>query len=69
MQSDFRKIADTGDILLFKSPQFGSQVQRLVTNSNYNHVAIVLRCSKGQIRFIEAVLDTVLYSFFNFLGS
>ena len=65
LEHDFRRLADTGDILLFKNRQFASQVQRLVTKSNYNHVAVVLRCSKGQIRFLEATstfVSSLLFS-------
>ena len=44
-ESDFARIADTGDILLFKNSEFSSSLQRMITKSNYNHVAVVIRCS------------------------
>jgi|LauGreDrversion4_2_1035121.scaffolds.fasta_scaffold123662_1 hypothetical protein len=53
-EEDFSRIADTGDILLFKTAEFASQLQRFVTNSNYNHIALVLRSSTGALKFIEA---------------
>ena len=56
-EEDFQKIADTGDILLFKTPEFGSQLQRFITNSNYNHIAVVLRSSTGALKFIEATIE------------
>jgi len=46
--------ADTGDILLFRSRNFASKLQRMVTSSNYDHVALVLRYSNNNIAFIEA---------------
>lgn len=56
-EEDFSKIADTGDIILFKNPEFGSQVQRFLTNSNFNHIALVLRSSTGALKFIEATIQ------------
>lgn len=54
-----REIADTGDILLFKGREAGAAVQRAFTNSNYNHVAVILRSSEGTLKFIEATSDIV----------
>lgn len=51
---DFARVADTGDLLLFKTAEFASQLQRFVTQSNYNHIAVVLRSSTGALKFIEA---------------
>jgi len=55
-EEDFQKIADTGDIILFKAPEFACQVQRFFTNSNYNHIAIILRSSTGNLKYIEATM-------------
>eukprot|EP00347_Sterkiella_histriomuscorum_P010769 403374988 len=57
LEQDLRNIADTGDILLFKSTEFASQMQRVFLNSDYNHVAVLLRCSGGQLKFIEASMQ------------
>lgn len=35
--------ADTGDILLFRGSQTGSKITRTVTNSHFDHVAMVLK--------------------------
>ncbi|CDW89200.1 ph domain-containing protein [Stylonychia lemnae] len=56
-ESDLSRIADTGDILLFKNSEFSSSLQRMITKSNYNHVAVLIRCSEGQLKFIEATIN------------
>jgi Permuted papain-like amidase enzyme, YaeF/YiiX, C92 family len=56
-EEDFQKVADTGDLLLFKTPELGSQLQRFITNSNFNHIAVVLRSSTGALKFIEATIE------------
>ena len=39
--------ANSGDILLFKGKRLASKLTRGVTNSNYDHVAMVLKFDKG----------------------
>lgn len=57
-EEDFQRVADTGDIILFKTAEFASQLQRIFTKSNYNHIAIVIRSSTGALKFIEASMQT-----------
>jgi hypothetical protein len=58
-QSDFRKIADTGDILLFTGTSFVTRVQRALTMSEYDHVAMLLRYSNGKLVMFESTGSTV----------
>ena len=58
------KMVDTGDILLFRcesnrSGLFGPWVTRTVTNSHYDHVAILLRFGElvKDLYILEAVGD------------
>jgi len=39
------EIGDTFDIILFKNKNFMSKFQRFVTNSDYDHVAMLLKTS------------------------
>lgn len=53
-QSEFRRLADTGDILLFKSKSLITKVQRALTMSEYDHVAMLLRYSNSKLVILEA---------------
>ncbi len=56
--------ADVGDILLFRTPRALPRMQRLVTQSKWDHVAIVIRIpilstSPGSLMLLEAVKSGV----------
>lgn len=56
-EDDFRIRAMTGDLILFKSNTMISKVQRKITNSEYDHVALVIR-DRGELSevfLLEAV--------------
>lgn len=59
MDIDFRKLADTGDILLFKGSSFVTKVQRAITMSEYDHTAMMLRYSNGKLVIFESTGSTV----------
>jgi hypothetical protein len=42
-ENQFREIADTGDILLFRGSHTGGKLTRTVTASHFDHVAMVLK--------------------------
>lgn len=50
----FRTMASTGDIVLFRSKDIGSIVQRGITRSKYDHVAMILCYASGKICLLEA---------------
>lgn len=52
--TEFRKLADTGDILLFTGSSFVTRVQRAITMSDYDHVAMLLRYSNGKLVMFES---------------
>ena len=51
---DFLKIADTGDLLLFRGKSIITKIQRTLTMSEYDHVALLLRYSSGRLVILEA---------------
>mmetsp|Transcript_935 Transcript_935/g.2208 ORF Transcript_935/g.2208 Transcript_935/m.2208 type:complete len:347 (+) Transcript_935:2967-4007(+) len=53
-ERQFSSIATTGDILLFHNRSKLSILTRVLINSNYDHVAMVLRYSSGRILLFEA---------------
>ena len=55
-ESQFKSLADTGDILLFRGSQAGSKVTRTFTNSYFDHVAMVLKfeSEKDEVFLVEA---------------
>lgn len=55
----FESIATTGDILLFRSLNTLSSLSRVFTNSDYDHIAMVLRYSSGRLALLEAVYPSV----------
>ncbi|CAD8141629.1 unnamed protein product [Paramecium octaurelia] len=50
----FRQMSQTGDILLFQTKSCSSKLQRLITRSNYDHVAMILKYQSGSIYVLEA---------------
>eukprot|EP00828_Plagiopyla_frontata_P044263 TRINITY_DN7181_c0_g1_i1.p1 TRINITY_DN7181_c0_g1~~TRINITY_DN7181_c0_g1_i1.p1 ORF type:complete len:153 (-),score=16.69 TRINITY_DN7181_c0_g1_i1:8-466(-) len=42
-QLEVEELAQTGDILLFRTEHFGAKLQRAFTGSKYDHVAILMR--------------------------
>ena len=53
---NFEKIAETGDILLFLTDHTSGKLQRFLTNSDYDHVAMVIRLN-GDLMVFEANHD------------
>ena len=41
--------AQTGDILLFYTKNTGAQIQRFITNSDFDHVAMVVKFGKHDL--------------------
>ncbi|CAD8048153.1 unnamed protein product [Paramecium sonneborni] len=50
----FRQMSQTGDILLFQTKSCSSKIQRILTRSNYDHVAMILKYQSGYIYVLEA---------------
>jgi hypothetical protein len=50
----FRSAAQPLDLLLFTGKTMLNKMQRLVTGSRYDHVALLLRDSKGRLQLLEA---------------
>jgi len=48
-------MADTGDLILFRGKAFEAKLQRAVTGSEFDHVAIVLKYSTSDIFIMEAL--------------
>lgn len=69
-ERDFAAVASTGDLLLFRGKGIGARLQRLVTRSYYDHVALLLRYSNGQLMLLEATAGTgvALVPWDEFLG-
>ena len=42
-EDEFERIAETGDILLFLTDHTSGKIQRILTSSDYDHVAMVIR--------------------------
>lgn len=42
-EDEFINVAETGDILLFLTDHTSGKLQRLFTQSNYDHVAMVIK--------------------------
>ena len=53
-ESKFRRNAAPGDIILFRGKTMMNKVQRLFTNSKFDHVALLLRDKKGRLKLMEA---------------
>lgn len=48
-EKQFIQAAETGDILLFYTKNTGAQLQRLITNSEFDHVAMVIKFRKNDL--------------------
>ena len=53
-ESDFKNMACTGDLLLFRGKDLVSKIQRIITKSEYDHVDFILKYSSGKIGLFEA---------------
>ena len=53
-ESSFLKLAENGDLLLFRGKNFGSKLQRCLTRSKFDHVALVIKFDNGEVGFLEA---------------
>ena len=56
--------ADSGDLLLFAANSWFTGLQRTVTQSNYDHVAFILRYADSRLVYFESTAGTgvALYS-------
>ena len=45
---------DTFDVLLFKNRTMMSKVQRILTNSDYDHVAMLIKASNNELYILES---------------
>ena len=61
-ESQFRDMACTGDLLLFTGKNMTSKVQRSLTRSEYDHVAMILRYNSGMVGLLEATDTEVIYT-------
>ena len=61
---DLTLTADSGDLLLFAANTWFAGVQRSVTQSNYDHVAFILRYADSRLVYFESTANTgvALYS-------
>jgi hypothetical protein len=52
-------MADTGDILLFRGRHIGSKITRTATQSNFDHIAMILKfeSDSDEIYLIEATAN------------
>ena len=50
----FRTSASTGDLILFRSKDLASRIQRGITGSKYDHIALVLCYLSGKVCLLEA---------------
>lgn len=48
-------MADTGDLILFRGKAFDARLQRAITGSEFDHVAIILKYSTSDIFLMEAI--------------
>jgi len=59
--NEFKEIGDNGDIILFKSKKYATKLQRAVTNSQYDHVGMIVLCETDKemntMFLLEAVSD------------
>mmetsp|Transcript_19306 Transcript_19306/g.35560 ORF Transcript_19306/g.35560 Transcript_19306/m.35560 type:complete len:322 (-) Transcript_19306:5435-6400(-) len=52
---DFLRLANTGDIILFRGCNSLAKLQRAFTRSEYDHVAMIMRFYTGEVAFFEAI--------------
>lgn len=53
-EKQFIQTAETGDILLFYTKNTGAQLQRFITNSDFDHVAMVVKFRKNDLMIFES---------------
>ncbi len=53
-EEQFAQYCQTGDILLFKDTHTFAKIQRVITNSEYDHIAFVFRSEKYGVCLIES---------------
>ncbi|SCO92995.1 conserved Plasmodium protein, unknown function [Plasmodium malariae] len=51
----FESIADTGDIVLFRSNVVSAKLQRMLTRGEYDHIGMILRNDKNNLFLLEAL--------------
>ncbi|CRG93971.1 conserved Plasmodium protein, unknown function [Plasmodium gallinaceum] len=51
----FEAIADTGDIILFRSNVISGKLQRILTGGDYDHIGMILRNDKNDLFLLEAI--------------
>lgn len=54
---EFKLLADSGDLMLFKSRTIASSVQRVFSSSDYDHVAIIYKYPSGDLAFLESTKE------------
>jgi len=54
----FEEIVQTGDILLFRSKAIPAKMQRAITGSKYDHVALLLKLQDEQVALLESTSQT-----------
>lgn len=57
LEEDFLNIAESGDILLFSTDNFAAKMQRGLTRSKFDHVALVVRFDNLQLRVFDSSGD------------
>lgn len=53
-EKQFIQTAETGDILLFYTKNTGAQLQRFITNSDFDHVAMVVKFGKNDLMVFQS---------------
>ena len=53
-EKQFIQTAETGDILLFYTKNTGAQLQRFITNSDFDNVAMVVKFRKNDLMIFES---------------
>ncbi|SBS84933.1 conserved Plasmodium protein, unknown function [Plasmodium ovale curtisi] len=59
----FESIADTGDIVLFRSNHATAMLQRMITRGEYDHIGMILRNDKNNLFLLEALSNMVRQQF------
>ena len=54
---EFKNIANSGDIILFCSKQIANSLQRVLSQSEYDHIGIVYKYPTGDIGFLESTKE------------
>ena len=53
-EAEFLSNADSGDLIFFRSKNYASMIQRCFMRGKYDHMAIIVRFSNGEVGFLEA---------------